>query len=222
MAGGMGIFSIPSYINPETGIDGSLYGYLLAIVISGGLGFILTWFFGLSPEKKEDSASSSASDIVINSPLRGRVIPLDQVEDEAFSCGVMGMGAAVIPSEGRVHAPVDGVVTALFPTLHAIGITSDEGVEILIHIGMDTVKLNGDGFKAHAAQGDRVRKGQLLVEFDMEKIKQAGYSLTTPVIISNTPAYQAVTVLAQTGDGAGTENGAKISCEDGLLCISTC
>lgn len=222
MAGGMGIFSIPSYINPETGIDGSLYGYLLAIVISGGLGFILTWFFGLSPEKKEDSASSSASDIVINSPLRGRVIPLDQVEDEAFSCGVMGMGAAVIPSEGRVHAPVDGVVTALFPTLHAIGITSDEGVEILIHIGMDTVKLNGDGFKAHAAQGDRVRKGQLLVEFDMEKIKQAGYSLTTPVIISNTPVYQAVTVLAQTGDGAGTENGAKISCEDSLLCISTC
>ena len=78
-------------------------------------------------------------------------------------------------------------------------------MEILIHIGMDTVKLNGDGFKAHAAQGDRVRKGQLLVEFDMEKIKQAGYSLTTPVIISNTPAYQAVTVLAQTGDGAGTE-----------------
>ena len=101
----------------------------------------------------------------------------------------MGQGVAIVPEEGRLYAPVDGEVTTFFPTGHAIGMLSDNGAEILIHVGMDTVKMNGDGFTPKVAQGARVKKGDLLLEFDMAKIKAAGYSITTPIIITNTDAY---------------------------------
>ena len=104
----------------------------------------------------------------------------------------MGKGAAIIPAVGRAVAPVDGVVSALFETKHAIGITSDDGVEVLIHIGLDTVKLGGEHFTAHIKAGDKVKKGDLLVEFDIEAIKKAGYDTITPVLVTNAHDYKDV------------------------------
>ena len=102
---------------------------------------------------------------------------------------MFGKGIAIEPSEGRVVAPADATVTTLFPTGHAIGLITDKGAELLIHIGMDTVKLEGKYFKAHVKQGDKVKKGQLLIEFDVEKIKEAGYPIVTPVLVTNTASY---------------------------------
>ena len=109
----------------------------------------------------------------------------------------MGKGAAVIPAEGKVYAPVDGVAVSVFDTKHAIGIAAENGAEILIHIGLDTVELNGKYFTAHISQGDAVKKGQLLMEFDMEGIRAAGYDVVTPVIISNTDQYLDVLAFAK-------------------------
>lgn len=125
----------------------------------------------------------------IKSPLTGSIIPLSDVRDEAFSSGAMGKGLAIEPIEGKLVSPVNGVITMLFPTAHAVGITSDEGTEILIHIGMDTVQMDGEGFAPHVKQGDKVTKGQLLIEFDIAKIKAARYSVITPVVITNSKNY---------------------------------
>lgn len=107
--------------------------------------------------------------------------------DEAFSSGLLGKGVAIMPDEGVLYAPVDGTISALFPTGHAIGMTMDNGVELLMHVGMDTVQLEGKGFQAFTAVGEKVTKGQKLLEFDMELIREAGYSLVTPVLIVNAP-----------------------------------
>ncbi|KHF27672.1 PTS system beta-glucoside-specific EIIBCA component [Anoxybacillus sp. BCO1] len=123
------------------------------------------------------------------SPLKGDVIPLSNIEDGAFSSEAMGKGVAIEPMEGKVISPVNGVVTALFQTKHAICITSDEGLEILIHIGMDTVKLEGQYFTAYVKQGDVVKIGDLLVEFDINKIKEAGYEVITPIVITNSEKF---------------------------------
>jgi PTS system beta-glucosides-specific IIC component len=122
-------------------------------------------------------------------------VKLEDIEDQAFNSGALGLGIAIEPTEGEVFAPVSGSVTSLFPTHHAIGITSDEGAEILIHVGMDTVRLEGEHFTAHVKQGDRIERGQKLITFDIEKIKQAGYPLTTPVVVTNASNY-AVEVTA--------------------------
>lgn len=113
------------------------------------------------------------------------MIPLSEVSDEAFSSGVLGKGLAIVPSEGKVYAPCDGQVTALFPTGHAIGITAANKAELLLHIGMDTVKLEGKYFSPKVEAGANVHVGDLLLEFDLEKIKEAGYDTTTPVLITN-------------------------------------
>lgn len=131
------------------------------------------------------------------SPLKGKVIPLNQVEDAAFSSEVMGKGVAIEPTEGKVVSPVNGIVTTLFNTKHAIGVTSDNGVEVLIHVGMDTVQLEGEPFIAHVQQGDTVKAGDLLVEFDIAKIKAAGLPVTTPVIITNTDDYAEIKPTAK-------------------------
>lgn len=125
------------------------------------------------------------------SPLAGQVKPLSQATDPVFSSGVMGQGVVIEPSQGELVSPVNGTVTVLFPTKHAVGIVSEEGVEMLMHIGMDTVSLDGQGFEAHVVQGDKVVVGQQLISFDMDVIKEAGLVTETPVIVTNQDDFQA-------------------------------
>lgn len=127
----------------------------------------------------------------VGSPLAGQVKPLSQATDPVFSSGVMGQGVVIEPSQGELVSPVNGTVTVLFPTKHAVGMVSEEGVEMLMHIGMDTVSLDGKGFEAHVAQGDKVTVGQKLISFDMDIIKKAGLVTETPVIITNQDDFQA-------------------------------
>lgn len=135
------------------------------------------------------SKPAPAGTFSLASPLAGDVIALADVSDAVFASGALGQGVAIRPTDGRVTSPFDGRVTALFPTLHAIGLTADDGREALIHIGLDTVQLEGKGFTAHVAAGDVVSTGQLLIEFDPEVIQQAGLSIETPVIITNADRY---------------------------------
>ena len=128
----------------------------------------------------------------ITSPFEGKVIDLSSIKDAAFASGAIGKGVAIEPSIGKLFAPVSGTVSALFPTNHAIGIVTDYGAELLIHIGMDTVQLDGKHFSSHVAQGDRIEKGQLLIEFDIQAIQAAGYVVTTPVVITNSDKYDVV------------------------------
>ena len=140
----------------------------------------------------EAKKSAPLADLVeIASPLSGQVKELSQATDPVFAQGVMGQGVLIEPIQGDLLAPVDGVVSVLFPTKHAVGIVSDQGVEMLMHIGMDTVNLEGKGFTAHVSQGDRVKVGDKLISFDIDVIKDAGYVTETPVIITNQDQYQA-------------------------------
>ncbi|QDP39195.1 beta-glucoside-specific PTS transporter subunit IIABC [Radiobacillus deserti] len=194
--GGLGIFGIPSYIGPE-GMDTGFWGMIISIVVAFILGFVLTYLFGLKRDEEAAAPTtvSQKTEAVevkteeITSPLTGEVKALAEIKDETFASGLLGKGVAIEPTEGKVVAPTSGTISALFPTNHAIGITTDHGAELLIHVGMDTVNLEGKHFTAHVTQGDRIDVGQLLVEFDVEKIKEAGYILTTPVIVTNHANY---------------------------------
>ncbi len=136
-----------------------------------------------------ENKDNNDNDMKIYSPLNGEAVNLADVNDPTFAGEILGKGAAVIPSEGRVTAPFDGEITTLFDTLHAVGITGDNGVEVLIHVGLNTVELDGKFYKAHVAEGDKVTKGQLVLEFDMKGISDAGYDITTPVIVTNSDDY---------------------------------
>lgn len=152
------------------------------------------------PEHDGPDSSEPVSEdgvLTILSPMKGTVIDLKEVKDSAFASGILGKGVAVIPDEGVVVSPVDGTVVTIFPTLHAIGLLSDDGTEVLIHIGLDTVQLDGKGFEAVASQGDHVKAGQELMRFDMELITAAGYLLETPVLISNYGNYKSVETEAE-------------------------
>lgn len=200
--GGMGIFELPNMMNPD-GTMGNIIVAFAGIAISMAVGFVLTMMFYRDEKEKvqklaEDTESLSEKveeEITVYSPLKGTVIPLDQVEDEAFSSGVLGKGAAVIPEEGVLWAPADGTISAMFPTGHAIGMVTESGAEVMMHVGMDTVKLNGEGFKPLIKAGDQVRKGQPLLEFDMKLIQEAGYSLVTPVLVTNYMQYGEIRTL---------------------------
>ena len=200
-----GILSIqPKYMIPFAGI------MLVAIIVP----MVLTFFFrkaGLftktedDTELKEEFAAQEEAEFAshtatptalvesaeVVSPLAGQVKPLSQATDPVFSSGVMGQGVVIEPSQGELVSPVNGTVTVLFPTKHAVGIVSEEGVEMLMHIGMDTVSLDGKGFEAHVEQGDKVVVGQQLISFDMDVIKEAGLVTETPVIITNQDDFQA-------------------------------
>ena len=138
----------------------------------------------------EVQAADSLTPVTITSPLAGEVKELSQATDPVFAQGLMGRGVVIVPSQGELVSPVNGRVTVFFPTKHAIGILSDEGVEILMHIGMDTVKLEGKGFEGYVSQGDKVKFGDKLISFDIDMIKKAGYVTETPVIITNSDRYQ--------------------------------
>lgn len=205
--------------NGVTGLFGFLittncfFGYLLTFVIAAGVAFICSWLLYKDESKEEESADETENDPAaipeaeantVYAPLKGTVIPLSEVDDETFASGAMGDGCAIEPSEGVVKAPFNGTVSMLFDTKHAIGLTSTDGVEVLIHIGMDTVELGGQHFEALISDGDEITLGQTLVKFDMDAISKAGYPLVTPVIVTNSDEYSAVT-LEKTGSTEACE-----------------
>lgn len=208
---GMGIFGYTAFVNTANGDFMGMIWAVIVSVIALVLGTVLVYLtykdeepakkavvksqeakaglaeFGATGTAKMETEAAAARDNVVTvyAPLSGTVIPLSEVKDEAFSSGALGQGAAVIPAEGKLYAPADGVIAAFFPTGHAVGIQTADGVEILIHVGMDTVGLNGKGFDKKVNQGDKVKKGDLLLEFDLQVIEEAGLSAVTPVIITN-------------------------------------
>ena len=223
MMGGMGVFVIPAAIGPKTGVDMSVYGLMIAMAVSFVLGFILQIALGKKSvdqaydEKQAKTVQevanqadtiakaapslASTSDLNVStelvSPLAGELLPLSEVKDEVFSSGAMGEGVAVEPSEGVLHAPADGKVVMTFPTGHAIGMKTSDGAEILMHIGMDTVNLQGHGFETLVAKGDEVKAGDELVKFDIDAIHAKGYVVTTPIVVTNSKDYEKITVVSQ-------------------------
>ncbi|HBL6142812.1 TPA: PTS glucose transporter subunit IIA, partial [Listeria monocytogenes] len=124
-------------------------------------------------------------DETIYSPLQGELIALNDVKDEVFSAGIMGAGVAILPASGEIRAPFDGTVLSVFQTKHAIGLISKQGVELLIHVGLDTVNLNGQFFDIEVSESEEIKKGDLLGTFELDTIKKAGYDITTPIIVTN-------------------------------------
>lgn len=198
--GGQGIFCFACYINPD-GTSTSLVFSLIAVAVGMVLSFVAMLLLYKDKDdtaEKESAPAPSGSrgermEEVLASPVNGKCVALGEVPDEAFSSGALGAGAAYLPEEGIVRAPADATVRAVFPTGHALGMVTDGGAEVLIHIGMDTVKLGGEGFKVMVKEGERVIKGQILVEFDLAVISEAGYSSVTPMIITNTGDYSEIT-----------------------------
>ena len=194
--------------------NGQLPQYLFMVAVSFALGFTFTYLFGYddsmldtpveaegpsSQETQEEEpvvATSERADEKLRSPIVGEVVALSEVNDPVFSSGVMGQGIAVKPSKGVVYAPADAEIAIAFPTGHAYGLKTDNGAEILIHVGIDTVSLNGEGFEAKVSQGDRVRAGDIIGTFDSEVIAANGLDDTTMVIITNTMDYAEVTPIA--------------------------
>lgn len=156
-----------------------------------------------APAAAPAKAAEEKTDAVLCAHMNGTVVPLAEVQDEMFATCVLGQGVAIEPSEGKLYAPADAVVDNLFDTHHAIGLVTDEGVELLLHIGINTVELKGQHFQAHVQVGQKVKKGDLLISFDQEAIRAAGYLLTTPMIVCNTDNYQSVAPIAAGAVQAG-------------------
>ena len=180
------IFSLPVY--------SPLVGYLIGITVSLLSGALLAYFFGVKESELtefEAEPESVAESILTNSatpiysPVKGQVMPLAEVEDDVFASGIAGQGIAVIPDEGIIRAPFAGTVVAVFPSKHAIGIKSDQGVELLIHVGLNTVNLNGEFFDVNVENGATIARGDRLLTFDRQAILDKGYQLSTPVIVTN-------------------------------------
>lgn len=192
---GTSILTLPGYIGV------GFVGFLIACAIAYFGAAIVTYLFGYSddmlPKKKEAAVTSAETaaamkDEILKAPVSGKAIPLSEVKDEAFAGGMLGQGAAIIPDNGDICSPCDGVVNVMYPTGHAIGIQSAAGAEILIHVGMDTVSLNGNGFDVRVKEGQAVKAGDLLVKADLKKIQGAGLDITTPVIVTNSDDYREV------------------------------
>lgn len=204
-SGSPGLLALPGYIGTE-GFTNILYaciGSVIAFVVAFVAALILG--FEESPETGEQlqkaneagDAAGGVRDGQLLSPIKGRVIPLGQVEDPTFAQEILGRGVAIIPDTGLVVSPVDGVIEHLFETKHAVGIKSEDGAEILIHIGMDTVNLKGKYFKTFVEQGSKVKAGDPLIEFDIDGIQKEGYDITTPVVITNSEQYDQITALEE-------------------------
>lgn len=192
--------SLVQFISPDGGKN-FLYAVIIfavTLVLSFVLSFILTKGEAEEEAAEETELQKSAAvltgKVEIEAPVKGKVIPLTEVKDNTFATGILGEGFAIVPSEGKVYAPFDGVCENLFDTLHAIGITSDNGIEMLIHVGLETVALKGEPFKAHTGNGEHFKKGALLLEFDIDAIQKAGCEIQTPVIITNAEELGGVTV----------------------------
>ena len=219
----MGIFAIPAYVNPKGGSMTPVIGVVIAGVVAFVSGFILQLLFGKKSvdadynkkqAQKVAEAANEATEVANNpivaanedeklnpstklvSPLNGDVKPLSEIKDKVFSSGAMGQGVAIEPSEGVLHAPADGKIALVFPTGHAVGINTTDGAEVLMHIGMDTVNLQGKGFKTLVQKGQEVKAGDPLVEFNIKEIKAAGYEVATPVVVTNSKKYESINQVA--------------------------
>lgn len=189
--GAMGCFAWTTFVGDEGVMP------MVKVIIVTMAALVATFFIVAAVYKDEETSKKSAakpapdggSEGFLTAPLNGAVIPLNEMKDEVFSQGVLGNGVAIEPNSGEVYAPCDGVIMEIPETLHAVGIGGDNGAEILIHVGMDTVGLNGKGFEPQVKKGDAVKQGQLLLKFDMDYIKSQGLPVTTPVIITNTDEY---------------------------------
>ncbi len=153
--------------------------------------------------KAASETKFSGQKMTVMLPIDGKVIPLEQLPDETFASAILGPGCGVEPTGDTVYAPFDGTVTQVPESLHAVGMMSDDGIELLIHVGIDTVKLDGVPFTAHVKEGDRVQAGDLLIEFDRQAILDAGYDLATPIIISNSDDYREIDTVASSAVEAG-------------------
>ncbi len=219
-AGGLvaGIMHVGASAYGITGVFGFLIttdctmGYLLDMVAAAGVAFILSWILYREKsegptetvqeipeaEKNDDTTSveregSKQDDKAVYSPLEGKLIPMTEVPDETFASKALGDGVAVIPEKGCVYAPFDGEVEMVYDTGHAIGLVREDGMEVLIHVGINTVELGGKYYTAKVSNGQKIKKGDLLLEFDMDEIAKAGYSLVTPVIVTNSDEYEGLT-----------------------------
>ncbi|UYO31944.1 PTS beta-glucoside transporter subunit IIABC [Bacillus halotolerans] len=189
VGGNAGLPSFPVFIGPT--FIYAIIGLVIAFVAGTAAAYLIGFEDVPSESDQQPSVTNGhqGSGEIIHSPIKGEVKALSEVNDGVFSAGIMGKGFAIEPEEGEVVSPVYGSVTTIFKTKHAIGITSDQGAEILIHIGLDTVKLEGQWFTAHVKEGDKVAPGDPLVSFDLEQIIAAGYDVITPVIVTNTDRY---------------------------------
>lgn len=188
--------------------------YILMFLISAGAAFVLTWMFGYQNSKPEENVNDKAVNdsaeeltgngtLSVSAPVSGKVVSLDETGDATFAAEILGKGAAIEPSEGKVYAPFDATVISILG--HAIGLEGKNGVRILIHIGIDTVNLNGKYYTAHCAEGQEIKAGDLLMEFNMEKIQAEGYKTITPVVVVNTEKYKDVQVQMKDAVCAGEQ-----------------
>lgn len=205
-----GLLSLVAYIGPDGWLN--LIHSCISMIIAFAVTFAAVWIWGYKEEDTDDSGTenvqegkkASAEENVlpsegIASPVNGKAVPLSEVPDPTFAEEMLGKGAAVDPSEGGFYAPVSGTISTVFPTKHAIGITGDKGEEILIHVGLDTVQLDGKYFETTVSEGQHVEAGTLLLTCELEKVREAGYKTITPVIVTNPEDYPAVS-LARSGE----------------------
>lgn len=204
--GAFGVLCLPSTIHPQDGFGKAFWGTLAGLVVSFVVAAVLTFItykddtvVAEGPQNSELPAeldpvsSGTTSEIkMVYSPMNGTAVSLSKSKDPVHAQEALGKGALVIPSEGKVYAPFNGRVAIVYDTKHAIGLISDDGVELLIHVGMDTVKLNGKYFTSYIGKDDRITTGQLLLEFDIDKLQAEGYELESPIIVTNTPDYQSI------------------------------
>ena len=211
---GDGLFRIPAMINPE-GLDISFYGFIICALISFAVSAVLAFIMADSGvEEAEQVAEQMDTDInnhvleenkmisdnketIICAPVSGKVICREDIPDETFASGIMGEGVGIKPEEEIIVAPFDGEITSVVDTGHAVGLTSSDGVELLIHVGVDTVKMQGDGFQVFVTEGQKVKTGEKLLKFDRDKIRKAGYSDTTAVLVTNSDDYSSVKTVAE-------------------------
>jgi PTS system beta-glucosides-specific IIC component len=217
-AGLTGFLSIPNSIYNEAAqqncealgtagnYSSAVFGVLIGTAVACVLAVILVQFVGFDdpveiPEEDDadsEAADAAISDVTVSSPMNGELVELSKVPDAAFADGILGQGVAILPSEGRLYSPVDATVSSVFDTKHAIALTTDSGAEMLIHVGLDTVSLNGKYFTPRVKDGDKVKAGDLLLEFDLESIKKE-FKTFTPVLVTNADDYSSVDVIRSSG-----------------------
>lgn len=196
-----GIATIPAFF--KEGYMSNFIGYIISIIVSFVIGVILTVVIGFKEDQAEETketdtqafeadVKTSSNKVTLSGAVKGKAVSLTSVSDEVFASEAMGKGVGIMPSEGKLYAPCDGTVEALFPTHHAIGLTLKDGVEVLLHIGVNTVSMEGKGFEAHVTQGKKIKKGDLLITFSMDAIKAAGYDTTVMMVVTNTECYSEV------------------------------